>query len=352
MDIKDLVEEAGYTPKRKASSHGGEYSSPCPFCKEGEDRFLSWPQRCNKNGDLQGGRFSCRGPCGKYGDAITFLRELYGLSYKEACEKLRIQPKEHCRKTALKKRPRPPIIDDPPDLWQEKALAFIAWCHAQLMASPKALSEVSARGFTLESFNKFKVGFCPRTFFRERQDWGLEPQIKDDGKARKQWLPMGITIPTFSHEGAIVKIKVRRTDWKEGDKFPKYVEIAGSKQAPSVYGNISLQNALILESELDAMLVQQQAADLVYCVALGGSTKPLDRYTDQLLRKAQIILFCPDFDEAGAIAWAKWKNMFPNIQRILTPDGKGAGDAYLAGVDLREWIFSGLEDVKKIQTNN
>ena len=86
MDLIDLLEELQLHPKRKASTHGGEYCSPCPFCKEGDDRFLIWPQRHNKNGEYQGGRFSCR-KCGKYGDAITFLMQLHDLSYREACER-------------------------------------------------------------------------------------------------------------------------------------------------------------------------------------------------------------------------------------------------------------------------
>jgi DNA primase len=347
MDIKDLVEEAGYATKKKASSHGGEYSSPCPFCTEGDDRFLIWPQRANKNGEVQGGRFSCR-VCGKYGDAITFLRELHGLSYKEACEKLRIQPKERSGIPVSREKPIPKLAGDPPLLWQEKAKLFIEWCHEQLSENPKTLAELTGRGFTLESISKLKLGFCPKAFFREREDWGLEPQTKEDGKLRKQWLPMGLTIPTFSEGGSLVKVKIRRTDWREGDKFPKYVEISGSKQAPSVYGNTSLACALVLESEFDALLIQQCAADLVFCVALGGSTKQLDQHTDQLLRTTPLILFCPDFDKAGALAWAKWKSAFPNIHKILTPDGKGAGDAFLAGVDLREWIVAEIEEVQRI----
>lgn len=346
MNIKDLLEEARYIPKRKAATHGGEYSSPCPFCKEGDDRFLSWPQRCNNTGELQGGRYSCR-VCGKYGDAINFLKDLYGFSFKEACEKLRIQPQSIYFPYLGTQRTTPPLISDPALCWQEKALAFTDWCYSQLLANPKALSEVMQRGFSLESITRFKIGFCPTSLFRVREDWGLEPQKKENGKPRKLWLPMGITIPTFSAEGRIIKIKIRRTDWKEGDKFPKYVEISGSKQCLSIYGKTSLTCALVLESELDALLIQQFAAGLVYCVALGGSTKSLDLYCDRLLRSTPLILFCPDFDKAGKVAWDKWKNMFPSIERILTPDGKGAGDAHLAGVNLKDWLEDSINAINQ-----
>jgi DNA primase len=344
MNIKDLVEETGYNPKRKAACHGGEYCSPCPFCKDGDDRFLTWPERTNKNGEYQGGRFSCR-ICGKYGDAINFLRQLYGMSYRDACAHLRIEPKQRSGAAPLQQEPKLRIVEDPPPLWKDKAKAFINWAHTQLMNNKDGLALLLARGFTDESINRFGLGYNPRTFFRGRPDWGLPDEIKEDGKLRKLWLPAGLVIPTFSAEG-IVKIKIRRSEWKEGDKLPKYAEVSGSKQSHSVYGDTSLPG-LILESELDALLIQQEAGDLVFSVALGGSTKPLDAYTDQLIRKTAIVLFLPDFDKAGAVAWVKWKKKFQGIHRILTPLEKSAGDAFLAGINLREWISDSLDSVKR-----
>src|ERR1700753_1056074 len=138
MNIKGLVEASGYYPKRKAATHGGEHYSPCSFCKEGDDRFLIWPSRQNKNGEYQGGRFTCR-ICGKYGDAITFLRELQGLSYKEACKHLHLNPKENIY-FSPKKISRPlPIAQNPSKLWVEKATGYVDWCHAQLMNHAEAL---------------------------------------------------------------------------------------------------------------------------------------------------------------------------------------------------------------------
>jgi len=80
----------------------------------------------------------------------------------------------------------------------------------------------------------------------------------------------------------------------------------------------------------------------VFCVALGGAAKPLDFHTDSLLRTTPTIIFCPDFDKAGAAAWYRWQKMYPHTKRILTPDGKAPGDALIAGVDLREWILDAL----------
>lgn len=345
MNMLDLVQDAGYDTEKKASTHGGEYCSPCPFCKDGDDRFLIWPNRSNKNGEYQGGRFSCR-VCGKYGDAITFLKELYGITYKEACERLKIEPKKRSMFTSIKFEFNLPTAKEPSEFWKEKALAFAEWSHCQLMKNETALAYIRGRGFTIESIKQFKLGFNPKDLWRSREEWGIESQTKEDGTLKKLWLPAGVVIPTFSCD-QIVKIKVRRSNWNEEDKLPKYVELSGSKHCPSIYGDQTLKTALIIESELDALLIQQFSSDLIYCVALGGSTKSLDLETDQLLRRTSTLLFCPDFDKAGAVAWVKWKKMFPAVQRILTPDGKSAGDAYLCGVDLRKWIVDSLDSFQR-----
>lgn len=355
MNILELIKEIGIDSKRKAACHGGEYSSPCPFCKEGNDRFLVWPNRANKNGALQGGRYSCR-VCGRYGDAITFLRQFHGLNYLEACQRLKIQPKEMNNKRRIKlERPSLPKADHPPADWLEKANTFVEWCHKQLLKNPNALEMVKLRGFSMESIIRFKLGYNPgetvngmrQDVFRPLEEWGLPLELNDNGKAKSQWLPIGLVIPTLDKDGGVIKIKIRRSAWKEGDKLPKYVEVKGSKKCFSIYGEENLICALVIESEFDALLVQQEAADICFCIALGGSTKTIDFQTDQIIRKIPLLLFCPDFDKAGAIAWAKWKKDYPHIERILTPHEKSAGDAFIAGVDLREWIKANLNEIKR-----
>jgi len=351
MNIKNLIEEIGYSPRRKASSNGGEYCSPCPFCKEGKDRFLIWPNRHNKNGEHQGGRYSCR-KCVKYGDAITFLREFHGLNYRDACARLKITPKSRQFVQRIQEPAKALIAQDPPTIWIEKATAFAEWCHAKLLINPEALKKIQERGFTTESIEKYKIGFNPGDhqlcdFKRSRQDWGLEERIKDDGSCQKIWLPIGFTIPTCSEAGKVVKLKIRRLGWKEGDNLPKYVEISGSKSSLSIYGTNQLPVALVLESEIDALLIQQEASDLVYCVALGGSTKPLDAEAETILKRTTHILFVPDYDPAGAVAWIKWEKKFCNIHLVITPGEKGPGDYFQKGGDLRAWLQGCIQNINK-----
>ena len=74
MPIQELLESRGFTLKKKTPR---EYSCPCPFCS-GVDRFCVWPEK-NKSW--------CR-QCGWKGDDIQLIRDLDGLSFREANEAL------------------------------------------------------------------------------------------------------------------------------------------------------------------------------------------------------------------------------------------------------------------------
>ncbi len=343
MNIKDLIIEAGYQPQGKAGTHSKEFYSPCPFCKDGENRFLIWPDQQNRDGEYKGGRFWCR-VCDKSGDAITFLRLFYGMSYRHACTQLQIEPKQQNTPSSYFTVSQPKIVSNPPETWMAKAREFVERVHQQLLDHPKGKNMILSRGFSEDSISRFKFGYNPEILLKERPTWGLPSEIRPNGTERRIWLPMGIVIPTY-FENQVIRIKIRRSDWKEGDKIGKYIEVPGSKQTPSIFGNTSLSCAIVLESEIDALLIQQEASDLTYCIALSGATKPLDAETESVLKKTPRILFVPDFDLSGAAAWAKWKKKFHNILCILTPSEKSVGDYFQKGGDLRKWLQEAIQSV-------
>src|SRR5919201_5533073 len=66
--------------KKVASTAGGEYAGPCPFCG-GRDRFRVEPEK---------GRWWCRG-CShgpRWQDAFGYVRRRDGLGFAEACQRL------------------------------------------------------------------------------------------------------------------------------------------------------------------------------------------------------------------------------------------------------------------------
>ncbi len=130
--------------------------------------------------------------------------------------------------------------------------------------------------------------------------------------------------------------------------MPKYVELPGGMQTPSCYGQAHKNPIIVVESEFDAILIQQRAGDLVTSMALGGASKRPDVEAHRLLARAPLILFSLDVDSAGAVAYQWWRKVYPHLRLWLPPIGKSPGDAGQRGIDLREWILMGLEGQQKV----
>lgn len=334
MNILNLAEELNLFPKRASSTKGGEYKSICPQCQGGTDRFCIWP---NQGGS---GRYWCR-VCDCKGDGIQFCRDFLGMTFQQACQRLSVTPSFRERIIgyspfkSIKFTPHP--ISTLHQSWQKSAKNFIETSHGRLLENPKIIETLTQRGLLIQTIQDFVLGWNPEDLFDERERWGMEPLLKDNGYPKKQWLPKGIVIPAYSNQES-VKIKIRRTDWHSEDVFPKYVEVAGSSQSPVIYGDKS-KAVMVVESELDAILIQQSAAHLVCCLALGGVSKKPDEEIHRWLQQAPVILLSLDFDEAGKKKCAFWMKLYPNLKPWPAPQGKSVGDAFeMAPIDLLNWI--------------
>lgn len=333
MNILRLVEETGLHPKRTSSTNGGEYHSPCPGCG-GRDRFCIWPEQG------EGGRYWCR-QCECNGDTIQYCRDFFGLSFKEACLKAGVtkdyQPIVYTPSVQAF-RPEPSLL--PSAEWCTAAESFTMGCQRNLKKNPSAIAELSKRGLVEDTIIGLKLGWNPVDIWDKKSDWGIagEPQ---DGRTPKQWLPKGWVIPVYNAEGKVIKLKVRRADWRHDDRFPKYVEISGSQRQFAVFGDKTLSIVLV-EAEFDAMLIHQEAGDICSAVALGGAGKKPDREIHQFLKSAKRVLFSLDFDEAGRKAYLFWRKNYQNLAPWLVPYGKSPEEACSNGVNLRQWIKEGL----------
>jgi len=330
-----LANEMGLIPRRVASTHGGEYHSPCPNCG-GKDRFIIWNAI---------DRFFCR-RCEKKGDAIQFCREFMNLDFQSACAKVNRIPAQISYGINYRRHVWEPKVAPLPSLiWRKKALEFVLARHLSLMANKPALQLLFDRGLTIPTIRKASLGWNSWDQFLPHTVWDLPKKEDPTGRPTNLWLPSGIVIPTQS-DGNIIKIKIRRNEWKIGDDSSKYVEISGSMQCPSLFGD-KKSVILVVEAEFDALLVQQVASDLCACLALGGASKRPDKETHELLQKASLLLICLDFDEAGKSAFRFWKENYPQAQAWPVPKEKSPGDAFKAKVDLRQWLIEGLKHYKK-----
>lgn len=334
MNILDLAETLNLSPRRTASTNGGEYKSKCPNCQDGIDRFCIWPNQGKS------GRYWCR-VCEIKGDAIQFCRDFLGMTFQEACQKLNCT-QSLSNTPLIKRKAFTPNVPLPvTSSWQQAAKRFIASSHKELIGQPEIIESLSKRGFTLDTIQRFSLGWNFQNLFEERQKWGMPTEIKENGHFRRQWLPEGIVIPTFVNNEPI-KIKIRRNTWTSEDSLPRYVEISGSSHTLSIYGD-KPKPVIIVESELDAMLIQQEASHLVCSVALGGVSKKPDTATHEWLKQAPLILLSLDFDETGKKKYAFWMRLYSNLRPWPSPYTKSPGDAFeKSGINIVSWIKCGL----------
>jgi DNA primase len=334
MTILELAQQTGLNPKWVAGTAGGEYHSACPMCS-GRDRFYIQPFRqmakCM-------GSYCCR-QCGIRGDAIQFAREFLNLSFQDAAKTVNAIMTDLPSSVLFNRfRKQTTVLQKPPALWIEKSSAFVDQAHKNLLCKDDVLQYLVSRGLPLEAVQRYKIGWSDKNEFLSRSDWGLEEQISQEGKSRSLWIPKGIVIPTAQSNGEVIRLKVRRADYKQDDKLPKYVAISGSMNGLSLIGNTRNKIMIVVESELDAYAIDHATNDFAFVVAVGSNIKNPDNVTDKLAQKTVRLLICHDNDEAGKKMLIKWQKLYPHSQACPTPIGKDIGEAVKSGLNIRQWL--------------
>ena len=316
--ILDLLPEL----RRVASTDGGEYAGPCPWCA-GKDRFRCWPTPSSGRA-----RWWCR-RCVRRGDVIDLLRELKGMSFREAAGAVGQPVGEGGHGTPRRPLTRP--LSPPCAAWQSKVENLAIEAEAALWASEgaHALSYLQHQGFRVETIRAARLGNI-RTDRREPPGaWGLPADHA------RVWTPRGIAIPWFAC-GAIWRLNIRRPAGT-----PKYTGPAGCRKGLySADGLRSGRPAALVEGEFDALAVAQEAGDLAAAVATGSTHCARHQRWVGRLASASIVLVAFDQNEAGERAAGWWLDILPQVRR-WTPEGDAAA-MLAAGKDLREWVREGL----------
>jgi len=349
-------------------SGGKEYRGPCPKCG-GNDRFGVWPQQDNGRGTFFCGRGKDGGGngCGIGGDAIQYLRDVRGYTYQEACDCLGIEARRGGESLQYRTPVPPKQFQDPafipqtlnyPEdvvdagLWHEHGMKFVEACHAALLRRPASIAYLMARGISMTSITRYKLGFHAgeerddkqyEPSFRPWPSWGLKDEKRENGKHRMLILPAGLVIP-YVVDDRLHRITIRliKPDPKQPKK--KYHYVRGSIRDVWM-SNPEARAFVIQEAELDCIAVAEAAGDLVGTIGLGSTgVKPEIRSAASLTR-AIAILDALDYDEAGAKAGKWWREQYPQCSRWPVPKGKDAGEAFTAGINLRTWLLAGLPPV-------
>lgn len=360
--VLDLYQSAGFSARRKTS---GEFEGPCPGCG-GRDRFIVFADQ-GKNGE---GRFWCR-QCSKGGDAIQFLMDFRGLSYPDACREIGREPKERSASAAKGPgggraggasapavrpwEPRP--SEEPSAAWQAKARALAESAARSLQASPRVLTWLAhERGVLPETAERFGLGWIAEDLYRDRAAWGLPAVPRTDGRPKRLWLPAGLVIPwRQGGEGGqggqgsrILRLKIRRATVRENE--PRYYVLPSEpRNVAPMRIETGARAWAVVESELDGVLLAQEAAGLVNVMVLGSAANRPDAEGFALLAASPFTLVSLDFDDAGnKSAWTWWAERLshklpPDRLRVWpVPEGKDPCEAWGLGWNLRDWIAGGL----------
>jgi len=151
------------------------------------------------------------------------------------------------------------------------------------------------------------------------------------------WLPRGVVIPCRVKD-ELWYVKIRRPA-----QDTKYVHVTGSKAA--LFGTRTLRRegehlpvAVMTEGEFDAMLLHQDAGDLVAAVTLGSAAGRLRLQWMWMLAGCKRILVCYDSDDAGEHGAAAIAERSERT-RIARPVGAtDLTEMQRRGGDLRSWV--------------
>lgn len=335
-NLLDLASE-DTTLNRKAATHGGEWAGPCPFCG-GHDRFLVWPFRGEYGG------WWCR-QCGRGGDRIAYLVETGRITPRQAG---RMRHGEQVADLPVRRLRREPertsksIAVPPNDQWQARGKAFTALAEAALWSATglQALTWLRQRGLRDETVRGARLGYNERDRWEAGILWGLEADmVSGSRKPRQVWLPRGIVMPWFFN-GSLWRLNVRRPV-KPGEE-PKCIGPAGFSNG--LYGADALmpgKAAVIVEGELDALTILQEAGDLVVPVATGGVSGSRRARWIASLALCPVVLVAFDADTPGESARRYWLQHLDNGVYWRPPWGD-ANQLMQDGASVRGWVCAGL----------
>jgi hypothetical protein len=237
--------------------------------------------------------------------------------------------------------PLPEYNQPPNEIWQIRALTWMAEWQNVLwtMRGKPGRWHLYARGLKGRVIEPYQLGYNPYDRYEKLEDWGLEPCSPED---RYVFLPAGVCIPWMVGD-LVWKLNMRRFE-----KKPKYHQVKGSH--PGLFGAGTLRDhdiAVVVEGECDALLLEQEAGDLVGVCTLGSaSSRTLDGCWLSYLIHCQKIILVGDNDPAGQ----DWVRSMGNLSRRMcwtkVPAGKDITEFWRKGGDLKGWIEALLHQIR------
>ncbi len=287
--------------------------------------------------------------CGWQGDGIQFVRDMSGLSYADACRTMGTTPRDNpghlSRHVPSVWEPKPSVL--PSGQWMAAAEEFVARASEAMAKCEEGQAYAKGRGLTASTIKALRVGWCTGDTYQDREAWGLAPEINPKtGKPKRVWLPSGLVLPTM-RDGKVVALKIRRNAWTPEDLLPKYAWVSGGHSAPMILAPGRGKPVVVVESELDAILVAQEARDIVTAIAMRTAKGKPDTNAHVWLMSG-LVLVALDHDQAGADAARWWKERYRESKRWPVPAGKDVGDLAATPGLVRAWVEAGLPEPEPV----
>jgi DNA primase len=348
VDLLALAER-NTSLRRVATSGGGEWAGPCPFCG-GQDRFRVQPHQPG------GGRWLCR-QCtdGKWQDAIAFGQRLWpGLPFPQVCELLSGGALPTTTKTQQPATPDNPAYCPPPEDWQAAALQAVEVCQHNLWepAGEAAQAYLHARALQDGTLHYWRLGYSPGARF-------------GSAGGAKLWVPRGVLIPCMAL-GQVWYLKIAllpgervrcekcrqpamaRQPCPQCGALNKYRGVKGNRPA-AIFGAddlVGVDLALFVEGEFDAMVAWQELRDVISVCTLGSATNQPDLATwGASMAPLRLVLAAYDADEAGQRGARSLQALSERVRLVGLPAGdpdkgpvKDINDFVLQGGDLWPWL--------------
>ena len=331
VDLLALVGPSTHL-RKIAGTRGGEYAGSCPFCG-GNDRF-----RVQPNADPP--QWWCRScsPDHRWQDAIAFVMKRDSLDFAAACAVLGDTASVDARSGGRAKASIDALaLGSRASLWHSRAELFIVAAEETLWSDLEsgrlALMYLRNRGLSDATIRHWRLGWHAATTYEQREQWGL-PMETD---RRKSWIPRGIVIP-WAVDGRLRAVKLRRPDVDVRSTGDKYIALAGS--SPVLFGADLLNRhpcAILLESELDAILTDQEAGDLIGVAATGSAKGMLPPEAIAHFLPVSRLLVAYNADAAGEQAAGRLLKLTARARRVLVPMGKDPTEMHQQGGRIRDW---------------
>lgn len=202
------------------------------------------------------------------------------------------------------------------------------------------------RGLTRQTAERFSLGWVNKNYYRDREVWGLQEKLKENGQAKKLLIPAGLLIPGPN------RIRIRRDNPGE---YGKYYVLPGSNNDPLIInGNLGtdVAGAIIVESELDAILLCQELRNQFVIIATGSTSNGLSAALIDSLKQRPFVWIALDSDSVGGkAAWEKWMGLKNAIRTPIPVSwGKDHTEAHQNGHDLNLWMEAAYEILMEANT--